>query len=110
MRTHPRPARSTGEWQTGDRIRDGGPWPVVVWGAPLGSWAAHHVREATLVGFVAFLAAVEVATTFALVDEIRDNRAILGYLVAGLIVLPTTLFSLRRHRQLVFAAPGAPSR
>lgn len=76
--------------------------PIVVWGAPLGSWAAARVREATLVGFVAFLATVEVVTTLLLVDELRSNAAMIGYMAAGLVLLPATLLVLHRRRDDVF--------
>ena len=83
--------------------------PVVVWGAPLGSWAAARVKEATLVVFVACLAAAEVLTTFVLVDELRTNGAMLAYLIIGLVAFPTSLILLRQQRATVFAtAPGPP--
>ena len=72
--------------------------PVVVWGAPLGSWAASVVREATLVKFVAVLAAIEVVTTLVLVDEMRANGWLAAYLVAGIVVLPVALVALGRGR------------
>ena len=77
--------------------------PVVVWGAPLGSWAASIVRERTLVAFVAILAAIEVITTFVLVTELRDDRALGAYLVIGLVVVPAGFIALRCRRRLVFA-------
>jgi len=73
--------------------------PVVVWGAPLGSWAAARVNERLLVGFVAVLAAVEVATTLVLVDELRSNGAMIAYMFVGLIVLPLGLIALSRRRR-----------
>ena len=77
--------------------------PVVVWGAPLGSWFAARIGEAHLVVFVACLATIEVITTFVLVEELREDPALLAYLVGGLVVLPTSLIWLRRHRGRVFA-------
>ena len=82
--------------------------PVVVWGAPLGSWVAAKVRESQLVGFVAFLAAAEVITTFVLVRELRTDPALLAYLVAGLLILPSGLILLRQHRHRVFQ-PTTPT-
>jgi len=70
--------------------------PVVVWGAPLGSWAAARVDERWLVGFVACLATVEVATTLLLVDELRTNVAMIVYMLAGLVALPAALIALSR--------------
>ncbi len=84
--------------------------PVVVWGAPLGSLAASLVREHHLVRFVALLATVEVATTFVLVPELRTEPALLAYLVAGLVLLPTALVALARSGLVVGPpAPEGPS-
>lgn len=72
--------------------------PVVAWGAPLGSWAAAKVQEWQLIAFVALLATIEVATTFILVDELRTERALVLYLVGGVVALPALLTLGRRHR------------
>ncbi len=77
--------------------------PVVVWGAPLGSFAASLVRESNLVRFVAVLATIEVITTFLLVPELRTEPALLVYLIGGLMVFPSGLLLLRRHRKRIFA-------
>lgn len=74
--------------------------PVVVWGAPLGSWAAARVKEHWLVGFVALLAATEVVTTLVLVDDLRTNPAMISYMLAGLILLPTCLLATARRKKL----------
>jgi hypothetical protein len=79
--------------------------PVVVWGAPLGSLVASRVRESWLVTFVAILAAVEVVTTFWLVDELRKDVLLFTYLVLGLTVVPTSLVLLRRYRARLFGMP-----
>lgn len=84
--------------------------PVVVWGAPLGAWVASTVRERQLVAFVAVLAAVEVATTFALVDEIREDPVMLVYLTTGLVLVPFLWVLLSRHRARLFAAPTSSDR
>ncbi len=76
--------------------------PVVVWGAPLGSFVAHHVPESWLIRFVAMLAAVEVATTLILVDELRSDSALIAYLAAGLVVLPMVFIGLARGRHRIF--------
>jgi uncharacterized membrane protein YfcA len=78
--------------------------PVVVWGAPLGSWVASHVREAQLVGFVALLAAGEVITTIVLVEELRSDGPLIAYLVGGLVLLPLLLIWLRNSRDRLFRA------
>lgn len=77
--------------------------PVVVWGAPLGSFVASLVREANLVRFVALLATIEVITTFLLVPELRTEPALMAYLVGGLAVVPAGLLLMRRHRRRIFA-------
>lgn len=77
--------------------------PVVVWGAPLGSWVASRVSEAQLVGFVAALAGVEVLTTVVLVEELRTEGPLVAYLATGLVLVPSALIWLRRNRTRVFA-------
>lgn len=77
--------------------------PVVVWGAPLGSFCAALVRERLLVRFVAVLAATEVITTFVLVPELRTDPALIAFLIAGLIVVPAGFLLLGEHREVVFA-------
>lgn len=76
--------------------------PVVVWGAPLGALVAALVAERHLVRFVALLAAVEVATTFALVPELRSDRVLIVYLIVGLVALPAVFVYGQRYRLRVF--------
>ncbi|MGI9602835.1 MAG: TSUP family transporter [Acidimicrobiales bacterium] len=76
--------------------------PVVVWGAPLGAWVASRVKESTLIGFVAVLAATEVFTTFLLVPELRTDPALIMFFVGGLVVGPVVLLGLRKRRHQVF--------
>ncbi|MGI9595478.1 MAG: TSUP family transporter [Acidimicrobiales bacterium] len=77
--------------------------PVVVWGAPLGSFAASLVREDHLVRFVAVLATIEVVTTFLLVSELRTDAALIAYMIVGLLVLPAGLILMRRNRRSIFS-------
>ncbi len=81
--------------------------PVVVWGAPLGSFAVSLVKESVLVRFVAVLAAVEVITTFVLVPELRHDPALIAYLALGLLLVPTGLIYLRRHRERIFTGTAS---
>lgn len=81
--------------------------PVVVWGAPLGSLVASIVPERLLVGFVALLAAVEVATTAILVTELREQPALLAYLLVGVVVLPPVLLWAGYRRHTLFGARPA---
>ena len=76
--------------------------PVVVWGAPLGALAASIVAERHLVRFVAFLAAVEVATTVVLVPELRSEGALIAYLILGLAALPAAFVLGQRYRSQLF--------
>ncbi|MEM9465080.1 MAG: sulfite exporter TauE/SafE family protein [Actinomycetota bacterium] len=78
--------------------------PIVVWGAPLGSLVASRVSESVLVRFVALLAAVEVATTIVLVEELRTDAVLAAYLILGLAVVPSAVIALRSRRHAVFAA------
>lgn len=73
--------------------------PVVIWGAPLGAFAASLVAESVLVRFVAALAAFEVATTIALVPEIRTEWPLGLTLVVGLVALPGAIVALARRRE-----------
>ena len=84
-------------------------FPVVIWGAPLGSYVVSHVKDSHLVKFVALLAAVEVMTTFILVPELRTSPALIAYLLLGLALLPAILIGLARQRHVVFNnAPVRP--
>jgi uncharacterized membrane protein YfcA len=78
--------------------------PVVVWGAPIGSYIASRVNDSHLVRFVAALAAFEVATTFILVPQLRTSPALIAYLLVGLVLLPTILITLARRRDVVFSS------
>jgi uncharacterized membrane protein YfcA len=80
--------------------------PVVVWGAPMGSFVAYRVPEAWLVRFVATLAAIEVASTMVLVDDLRSDPALIVYLAVGLVALPAAFIAVDRHRERVFGAPS----
>ncbi len=79
--------------------------PVVVWGAPLGSFVAARVKESRLVGFVAALAAFEVATTIFLVEEIRTEAALTVSLLVGLATVPAAMIWLERRRHQLFSSP-----
>ena len=81
--------------------------PVVVWGAPLGSWLASRVSEHTLVRFVAVLAGFEVLTTFILVRELRSDPSLILFFVGGLVVMPTLFLAVRSRRERVFGSSGA---
>ncbi len=80
--------------------------PVVCWGAPLGAWVASRVRTRQLVVFVALLAALEIASTIAFVDDLRSDPALIAYAVGGAVVLVAGLVWMARHRLSFFGVPG----
>ena len=59
--------------------------PVIVWGAPLGAWAAHVMTERRLITFVAGMAALEVLSTIVFLDALRTDYALAIYGVLGLL-------------------------
>jgi uncharacterized membrane protein YfcA len=78
--------------------------PIVVWGAPIGSWAADRVPEGWIVKFVAILATLEVVTTVVLVDDLRSHPAMIAYLAIGLVVLPAAFIVASMRRRELFSA------
>lgn len=76
--------------------------PVVVWGAPLGTWVAHVLDERRLIIFVSGMAAAEVISTAVFLDELHTNPALLAYGVVGLVasVLVVRVMAAHRHRLL----------
>ncbi len=84
--------------------------PIVVWGAPLGTWVVSKVSEHRLVAFVAGLAALEVLTTLVLVEEIRQEPALLAYTVGGLLLIPPFVRWLAASRHRLLDLPTTPVR
>lgn len=82
--------------------------PVVVWGAPLGTWVVHVLRERRLIVFVGALALVEVLTTVIFLDDLRSDAALLGYFVGGLAIALVGVRVLRRHRRAILGFPPLP--
>jgi uncharacterized membrane protein YfcA len=76
--------------------------PIVVWGAPLGAFLVHVLREGRLIAFVAGMAALEVISTAIFLDELRSNPALLTFAVVGLAgtMGAVTLLVRNRHRLL----------
>ena len=79
--------------------------PIVVWGAPLGTYVVHRFREQHLVGFVGTLAAIEVITTFVLLDDLHSDFALLAYAIGGLATVPAAVWLLKRNRHRILALP-----
>lgn len=71
--------------------------PVVVIGAPLGSWFAQRVSAATLTRFIATLAALELVSTAIFLDELRTNPALAGFGIVGIVAV---LFGVRQFIEL----------
>ena len=70
--------------------------PIVVWGAPLGSYVADRVSERTVIRFVAAMALLEVATTVLFLDALRSNRRLAAYGLIGLVLAAVAVQSLER--------------
>ena len=73
-------------------------FPVVAWGAPLGSWVTSKLTDRRLVVFVVALAAAEVVTTIIFLDALRSDMALVAFGVIGTIVLFGGLGWLQRNR------------
>ncbi len=83
--------------------------PVVVWGAPLGTWVVHLLREERVIAFVGLLALTEVVTTAVLLDDLWSDAALASYFVGGMIVAIAGIALLRRHRRAILDLPEPPS-
>lgn len=80
--------------------------PVVVWGAPLGTWVVHLLREERVIAFVGVLAAVEVVTTAVLLDDLWSDVALASYFVGGMVVAIAGIALLRRYRRVILGLPA----
>lgn len=79
--------------------------PVVVWGAPLGTWLVSVLHEDRLIAFVGVMAAVEVATTVIFLDQLHSDRVLIAYGVIGLVLSFTGARLLVRHRHRLLGLP-----
>ncbi len=82
--------------------------PIVVWGAPAGSWAAARMRARHLVYFALSLAVLEVVSTAVFVDGLHEPGGLLLYGVVGMTVMIGGLYLLAKYRQRIFGLPGVP--
>ncbi|MEM9519509.1 MAG: sulfite exporter TauE/SafE family protein [Actinomycetota bacterium] len=84
--------------------------PVVVWGAPLGSWAAAKASERAVIWFVGLMAMAEVITTVIFLDRLRTDPALAAF---GLIGLIGVIVGIRRigalSRYIAIDTGRAPS-
>ncbi len=84
--------------------------PVVVIGAPLGSWFAARVSAPTLARMIAALAVAEVVSTALFLDELRTDPAVAAFAVAGLITTGLVVALLLSTRdELASIRPPVPS-
>lgn len=81
-------------------------FPVVAWGAPLGSWIASRITARRLIYFVLSLSLLETVSTVIFLDELHRPTWLLAYAVAGLAVLVVGLYLLAKYRRIIFALPA----
>ena len=79
---------------------------IVVWGAPLGAYVVHRLREQWLVGFLLLLATTEVVSTVILLDDLRSDPVLIAYGLIGLVGAIAGVRLVARHRAL-FRGDGA---
>ncbi len=75
--------------------------PIVVWGAPLGAYVVHRLREEWLVTFLALLALTEVVSTVVLLEDLRTDPPLIIYGLVGLIVVIAGVRWVSTHRDLL---------
>ena len=81
--------------------------PVVVWGAPIGTWIAARLTSRNLVRFVTLLALSEVITTAIFLKPLRTDMMLLSYFVFGVILTIVALRLIANRREQVFDLPDA---
>lgn len=79
--------------------------PVVVWGAPLGTWVVHILHERRLIVFVGLLALTEVISTAVLLDKLHEDAGLIAYFVGGMLVAMTLILLAKRYRRTIMALP-----
>ncbi|MGI9606050.1 MAG: TSUP family transporter [Acidimicrobiales bacterium] len=75
-----------------------GATPIVVWGAPLGSWVASVLPQRRLIQFVAFMAVAEVLTTIIFLDALRSDLGLVLFGIGGLVLAMVAIRVLVRTR------------
>lgn len=76
--------------------------PIVVWGAPFGSWVASKLPDNVLIRFVAAMAIAELVTTIVFLDALRTDTGLIVYGVVGLAVALLGTVWLSNHGARVF--------
>ena len=79
--------------------------PVVVWGAPLGTWVVHILHERRLIIFVGLLALTEVISTAILLDTLHEDAGLIAYFIGGMLVAMTLILLAKRYRRTIMALP-----
>jgi uncharacterized membrane protein YfcA len=81
--------------------------PVVVVGAPVGSWFASRVSPAALARFIGALAAAELVSTVVFLEELRSDPVVASFALAGfaLMVVSVVRIAVLRERLAARAAP-----
>lgn len=79
--------------------------PVVVWGAPLGTWVVHVLHEKRLILFVGVLALTEVVSTAILLDKLHEDAGLIAYFVVGMLVAMALILLAKRYRRSIMALP-----
>jgi len=79
--------------------------PIVVWGAPLGSWFASRINARQLVIFAGLLAAAELITTIIFIPDLHRVSGLSIYAVVGLVSMLLGLYLLARYRRVIFRLP-----
>lgn len=104
------PVFGTGTPLPADRFDLFGLWiaafPVVAWGAPLGSWAASRMTSRGLVAFAISLSVAELVSTAVFLDDLHALGGLTAYALVGLATALAGLYFLARYRRHIFRLPG----
>lgn len=80
--------------------------PVVVWGAPIGTWIASRLTTRNLVRFVTLLALSEVITTAIFLKPLRTDMLLLAYFIGGVVITVVALRMIANRRERIFNLPA----
>ncbi|MBM1220863.1 sulfite exporter TauE/SafE family protein [Ponticoccus sp. SC2-23] len=81
--------------------------PVVVWGAPVGTWIAARLTTRNLVRFVTILALSEVISTAIFLKPLRTDMFLLSYFIIGVVLTVLVLRVVANRREQIFNLPEA---
>ncbi len=80
-------------------------FPVVAWGAPIGSWLAAKISSRNLTRLIVGFALAEVVSTAVYLDDLRTDPVLLAYALLGTAVLLGLLQLVSIHRGKLFGLP-----